>query len=636
LTPGRGFAAWDVAVDVNGNQTGKPVGEVVLTSTIGYDIGTASQLSVASFTGGANISTMTLQPITRGNLGSRIGTIYLKQVSDSASSTQTLRMLDSTGFYSDAIINDWYSNDLVANSTRTIPFIEFGLTLTITRSVTGTLTASQIIADVVANPDIFIRETISYTEVIPLPTSVNGFSNLLSVSSVGSSYGWKSWNIPTQAQLTADLAAPMNIWQPYLGDLQTVAASPDIVAKLNAPVLTLSSGAPVTRFSTSWTDWTTLQQVRQEKISDGVTALTFTLPESIDSNRLSLYIDGVQVNPGGYSVAGSAVTMSIIPAEGSAVYLLYRNYQPTSKELAFDPATSDDFSIQVQYKLDYQYTVVDVRDGAGNINSQVYYFWVQGKTVPQVGKSMSLAQAAAILKEGPTEYVIFARALPTATGAAFDSCSIAGLSYLVTKNDSYKIRFVRDFTLRDDPEEIKLKNTHTEWVLIRKGQTYNIPLQLWNVLTDAVAGQDAAGNQLPSKTRTDYDLRNGTLTRFGFGKGQVFADTSLVRASVLNTILNTALTIEINGTVYPDTINALDFTKSDTWFASGLQARATMKTIWASARPAQINEIFFSVLDDALANNYEFSDLFKTSLITVSSSTLVDQSQQQEIGYVDF
>ena len=55
-----------------------------------------------------------------------------------------------------------------------------------------------------------------------------------------------------------------------------------------------------------------------------------------------------------------------------------------------------------------------------------------------------------------------------------------------------------------------------------------------------------------------------------------------------------------------------------------------MNQLYSSARASQVNEIFFSVLNDALANNYEFTDLFKTSLITVNSSTIVEQQVQTE------
>jgi hypothetical protein len=61
-----------------------------------------------------------------------------------------------------------------------------------------------------------------------------------------------------------------------------------------------------------------------------------------------------------------------------------------------------------------------------------------------------------------------------------------------------------------------------------------------------------------------------------------------------------------------------------------------MNLIWNSARARQINEIFFEALEDALANNYELSDIFKTSYITVQSSTTIEQVETGELDSVIF
>jgi hypothetical protein len=243
---------------------------------------------------------------------------------------------------------------------------------------------------------------------------------------------------------------------------------------------------------------------------------------------------------------------------------------------------------------------------------------------------MSLVQAKSILKNGPSAYTIFSRMLKDNTQAAFDSCAVSGLGALVGKNDSYKLRFLRDFTLRDDPEEMNLKNVHTEWALIRRQQKAKIPKSLWDLVTDAVCGADIGGKPLPAQVRVDYDARNNTRTRFGFKQGQIFADTDLVRASIINTILNTTLNIQLGSKQITDYITALNFSESDLWFKDAESARITMNLIWNTARSTQINEIFFEVLNDALANNYEFSDIFKTSFITVSSTTQVKESEQWE------
>jgi len=397
--------------------------------------------------------------------------------------------------------------------------------------------------------------------------------------------------------------------------------------KSAAATLTLKSGIPITRYSSSWSNWTDLSVLKTEQISDGTSLISFTLSATVDTNRLSIYSNGIQVNPDGYVITGNTVQLVNILLEGTTVTMLYRAYQPTAAELTFDPTVADDVSIQTQYKSDYQYSQLEVYDDQGNPTGTMYYFWVQNKTIPQLNKSMSLSQAKSLLESGDSTYAIFSR---LQSNAAFDSFAVAGLNILVTKNDSYKIRMLRDFTLRDDPQEMDLKNVHTEWTLIRRGQSSKIPASLWATLTDAVAGADIAGNQLPSQARIDYDARNGTRTRYGFGPGQIFADTTLLRTSITNSMLNTSLVLNLAGKQIPDYITALNFDQSDSWFADAASARATMNTIWNSSRPVQINEIFFDTIDDALSNNYEFTDLFKTSFMTVSSTSVVDNTTQVE------
>lgn len=549
----------------------------------------------------------------------------------------SIRLMDTDGFYEDSIIDDWTSVDLESDSQRTYSFDKFGLALTITRNLVGTINAFTI-ASSVTNPlnDVYIREAINFTEIIPLPDNI--FINDTSDPDYTIyEYEWRSWNVPSQSALNADLVAPRNTWKPYLGDEVVVSASAGVVAAMKSlgNSVTLKNGIKINRFNSMWTEWSALQQYRVETISDGVSNVKFIFADNIDGNRLSIYSNGIQLNPAGYVITGNIVQVVNILAEGTAIMALYRAYQPTAAELSFNPEIDDDVSIQIQYKRDYQFTTVDVRDELGNISSTKYYFWVQDKTIPQIDKNMSLTQAKTILKNGPSSYTIFSKLIGTPTiqhpfAAAYDSCAISGLNSLVSKNDSYKLRFLRDFTLRDDPEELSLKNIHTEWSLIRKQQKSKIPKSLWDILTDAVSGEDAGGRQLPSQVRVDYDLRNGTRSRFGFKPGQIFVDTALARASITNVILNTSLTINLVNKTITDYINALDFNNSEEWFADANKARITMNLIWNTARASQINEIFFGVLEDALSNNYEFSDIFKTSFITVSSSTVIQESNQSE------
>ena len=207
----------------------------------------------------------------------------------------------------------------------------------------------------------------------------------------------------------------------------------------------------------------------------------------------------------------------------------------------------------------------------------------------------------------------------------YDSVTIAGLSNIVTKDDTFKLRFTRNFTLRDDPNELDLKDTHVEWALIRAGQRTKIPEALWEKLMNTACAADAAGNLLPSARRTAYDERNGTRTQFGFGQDQVLAPTDLVVSTLLFTILNTSLVDDSASIPVPDYMTFLDFNESDTWFTPE-NARGTLTRIWNEAKVSQINELFFAVLEDILASNFELSDIFKTSRLSAYSIKVVRTS----------
>lgn len=629
LIAGRNFGGW---------KNSKPVGEVIIGDAIEYLVGSTFDFTTPSMTPSSNIlSSVSVSGIEGTTLGSRIGEIkILKQ--DNGSGMFVLRMMDSTGFFEDVEVTDWYSTSLETNATKTFNFNKFALALTVTRASAGTDETNSIILledliDAIVNPlnDIVIRESVSYDTIIPLPDTVF-INDDTDPDYVTTEYEWKSWNVPSQTDLASDLLAPRNTWMPYLGDKVEVEATSTVVKAMkdSASTLTLRNGIDIERFSSTWSAWVPLLTTKISTISNGVDYVEFNHTETLDSNRLTIYANGIRINPSSYAITDNLVQIASVLPEGTEVLFLYRAYQPTADELGFDPDIKDDVSIQIQYKLDYEYSVLDIRNSDGNITGQKYYFWVQDKTIPAVDKNMSLVQAKSILKSGPSTYTIFSRMIKENQVAAFDSCAVAGLGSLVGKNDSYKLRFLRNFTLRDDPEELNLKNVHTEWALIRKQQRYKIPKMLWDLVTDAACGEDIGGKQLPSQVRIDYDLRNNTRTRFGFKPGQIFADTKLVRESIINTILNTTLNIKIGNRQITDYITALDLDASDTWFSDAEAARNTMSLIWNTARATQINEIFFAVLDDALANNYEFSDIFKTSLITVSSTTQVKESEQWE------
>jgi len=134
-----------------------------------------------------------------------------------------------------------------------------------------------------------------------------------------------------------------------------------------------------------------------------------------------------------------------------------------------------------------------------------------------------------------------------------------------------------------------------------------------------LAGEDLAGNPIPSDKRKQYDARHGTTTRFGLKEGQALAPRQILIDVVTYTILNTQLTITAtDGTKLPDTLNGIiDFEEYNSWFATPESTKETMTKIWTFGSAKQINEIFFAALNEALVSNFELSDIFKTSRIMI-------------------
>lgn len=657
LIAGRRFGGW-IAGTPALFIADKPLGEVIIGDDLVYNIGSSENLSSPAIIQPVSVD---IAVVDAGStlFGSRIGNISVAVVGDGT----ILRMQDDDNFYQDLQMLPW---NATVGEIRNLEFADFGIVLALTSKVTSVLSAS-IIAQHVADAidDLYIREGAVYTTIIDLPitgvfdnsidqevlvndngTPLDTSDDILGTPIITSDIAmqWRTWSVPTQQQLNADLSAPKNVWKPYVGDMITISPTPEIIEELNSAEtdLTMRNGTVISRYDSQWSNWELLKEARVEKVSNGVDQVVFTkedmgiFEDEIDLNRLLVFTDGSQLSPNveyGYRIGYDPVQNTEVAQvvnildEGTTVLMIYRPVQPTSDDLSFNPDVEDDFDKQIQYKADYQHSKLEIRDEFGNVTSAKYYFWVKNK-LTRMDNKMSIATAKQILSEGQQEFMLLSRAK---SQVGFDSCAIAGLNRYVTKNDTFKIRFARNFTLRDDPENLDLKNTHTEWTLMRAGQQAKIPKTLWDRLTDAVAGEDIGGNSLPSQIRIDYDARNGTNSKYGFEPGQIFAETQLVRESIINAIKNTRVVLRVGAKTITDFITFLDFNNSDMWFVDASTARSTMNSIWARARPKQINEIFFASLNDALANNYEFSDIFKTSYITVNSSTVQQQALTTEI-----
>ena len=247
-------------------------------------------------------------------------------------------------------------------------------------------------------------------------------------------------------------------------------------------------------------------------------------------------------------------------------------------------------------------------------------------------RNISLETASQVIRSNPNPYGILQNVKAAGTvddrPVRYTQFVAVGLNRHVTRDDTYKLRFTRDFILRDDPNDISLKNVHTEWVLFRENQKDRIPENLWLKLGDSAVGVDVAGNPLPSISRVEYDKRHNTQIRYGFGYDQVFVDRDLALTSIMYAILNISVgsTDSVSGVSVSNEMKFLDFSNPNSWFADATSTRKTLTDIWNNARAEQVNYIFFTVFHDALAENYEFSDIFKTSMVAAHSIRLFNNT----------
>lgn len=489
--------------------------------------------------------------------------------------------------------------------------------------VPSTTIAQLVVNELSINRQLRVLDAARYDVIVPglgLSYLTNDFSDPASFaddSGLGG-IGWRAWSVPTQAQLDADSKYPNSSWYPMVGPLSNIStpllADIQDIAETNGTI-TLNNGTVIYRYKSGWTDWEIISDIMIEQPATSSGSLEIELPLTVDASRLSVYINGIAQLSGTYSIKGTTLTIFNV-IRGHEITVIIRAYSPTIEELQFNPDVEDDMLQQTHYKVDYQYVEMPVRDTSGTILSTKYYFWVKNRSIIAAKKKLSVKSIAEQLRVGPEQYLTFQNLIDS---TYYDAVTVSGLSQLVSKDDTFKLRFTRDLTLRDDPNGLDLKDTHTEWGLIRPKQRGKIPESLWIKMVDSACQQDLAGNKLPSTRRTSYDLRNGTSSRYGFGNDQVLADSELIKSTLLHTILNTKLTESSGDLVFADYISFLDYSDPSSWFATKESTRSILTQIWNKAKPSQINELFFAVLEDVVAANYELTDIFKTSRLSVQS-----------------
>jgi hypothetical protein len=398
----------------------------------------------------------------------------------------------------------------------------------------------------------------------------------------------------------------------------------------------------ITMGSSVWpTSWTTAiqQSINLDPLIDGtLSGTTYTFDESVTEfagQTVNVYVNGKQVQTG-YTIIGPLVfpTTNTFPTLNAydRVTLIVPVPTPTSAQLSFDPTVSDNGSINTQYQYVTEYVSSQSFNESTNSVDTTYYYWVENKTTA-VGTRLTTSETVSEILTPPAPYMFFGKLISpaltvnTETGQTiempwrFTQAIVRGLRGYVDSENRYVLRFIRDFTLRDSREfentGLQLKDAHQEWVMFRQNQLNNIPLSLWNNVTEAMAGYLLSDptTRVPSLNRQLYDAAYGTSTQYGMGVGQAFCNGQ----TAINTI--TAYLNDPSNNFYPIDLDLFFATYN---FNTPVNCIAAMNYIYANFDYQHVNAMFFDVLLDALSVQKEYAGIMKTSAIALYGIELLD------------
>lgn len=523
---------------------------------------------------------------------------------------------------------------------------------------------------------VHIRNMISATVTVPFDSML--LSNVQRTNGVSARFeherGFRVFEVPSQAQLDEDAPHPNNLWIPVIGDEVQLSKSIQTTDSIGNPITVYSTdqndidiyvaaskealtvrGVNYAPFTSKWGSWVELvtRTFRKTVLGTNDYSITVQIPEVLQTKieSLTVYLNGIIQPSANYRLSGNTLTYftDVKLKQGSELVVVYVPPMPSAPELEFDPTISEDVTKQNHFKNDYSYTAIPNRNADGVLIGFKYYFWVKDKNTAPAGKRQSVNQIMQGLRLAPTLFmtaqdILTSESFVTAGTVAgvnltlpirYQTITISGLNIFVKRNDTFKLRFVRDFSLRLNPNGLDLKNRHAEWVIIRPGMTNRlIPKKLWNKLVDSACAQDANGNTIPSAERIDYDARHATNTKYGFDNDQILCDSKILIETIKYIILNTKnVKLDVNGNSSQDFIDFLDRSNLDQYFYSSSKTRETLEMIWAKAKKRQVNEIFFACLEDIASQNYEMTDLFKTSRLSVYSLRTLNVIPQSGIVY---
>lgn len=379
---------------------------------------------------------------------------------------------------------------------------------------------------------------------------------------------------------------------------------------------------------------------------DGITTYTFNLANCVDPTQdyaiplfqagetVNIYVNGAVNQSYTLAAGGSPWPISLPLTEADRVTVILPIYTPTDADLAFDPSVSDDGSVVTQWQVITNYNAVQTINTTTNQQQFTYYFWVENvTTVPTNSTREPPVNALADMITPPQPWMFFNKLVSAQTTTdpqtgqtvmlpdRFVQSIIHGLRGYVDSDDRYVLRFTRDFTLRDNlnfgTTPLQLKDTHQEWLMFRQNQLGNIPRGLWNKITESMVGYllSDPSVRVPSLDRQLYDASFDASTEYGLGQDQTFVNGTLAIETVQAYLNDPA------NNFYPVDLDQF-FTQYD--FDTPQNIIAAMNAIYTTFSYTNVNNIFFSVLQDALTTQLQYAGLMKTSAIALYGVELLN------------
>ena len=230
-----------------------------------------------------------------------------------------------------------------------------------------------------------------------------------------------------------------------------------------------------------------------------------------------------------------------------------------------------------------------------------------------------------ILTDGTGNYVPQQRVKGNILPYRYNQLIIKGLNNTISANDTYKLQFNNNYTLRDNVEDslnsnISLKNTHTEWKLFRQNQTTHIDQFLWDRIIESVLGVTLDGKtRIPTLDRELFDIENNTSTRYGIGIGQSFIDSTLAKDAILKDLYNPVYDF------YPVDIDTFVQTHD---FDNIENSKKFLVDLYNNFSSENVNRIFFTLLHISFASKLKYENIMKTSMIALHGVKILEIEEE--------